>query len=147
MGSPNLLAWSITDAFDSALFFSSDADATSELVTLTLSTDGSGNIDAWTVQIGDLAGGTGSEFYLFNPTIIGGCGCAVADAVNLDYVDDLDGWNAANGTPGTFSVAPEPSGLILVSSGLALLLLIVARRVRQRAQAPARQQERTFLLN
>jgi hypothetical protein len=144
VGSPNLLAWSIKDALDSAVFSSSDADATSELVTLTLSTNGSGNIDAWTVQIGDLAGGSGSEFYLFNPTIIGaGCGCSVADAVNLDYIDDADGWNAGNGTPGTFAVAaPEPSGLILVSSCLSLMLLI-ARWVLRKAQAPARQQGRS----
>ena len=51
---PNLLSWSISDALGDASFSSSDADAASELTQLTLSTDGSGDIDQYTIDVSNI---------------------------------------------------------------------------------------------
>ena len=136
--SPNLLGWSIHDVLNYASFSSSDFNAASELMTLSISTDGNGNIDGWNIQIGNIVNGvSGSFFFLTNPTIIGGgCGCAIADAPNFDGGNIApDGWNASSDTPGQFTVAtPEPSAFLLISSGL---VTIFFRGQRTRRGQPA----------
>jgi len=146
--SPNLLAWTFSDALgDTPSFSSTDTNAATELQELSLSTNGSGAITGWTMlaeTVGFflnpstfLPGGT--SFYIVSPTFIGGgSGLPEADSLignggNTNTAPG-GGWNVSSGVPGTWTVSgvPEPSGLVLLPAGLGMIgILRLRRRGRQ----------------
>jgi hypothetical protein len=149
--SPNLLAWTFSDALgDASSFSSTDANAATELQELLLSTNGSGAITSWTMfaeTTGFIESPTlflpgSTSFYIVSPTFIGGGnGEPEADSLEANGGSTNSapggGWNESSGVPGTWTEmlnggAPEPSGLVLLSVGLGMLgILRLARRGRQ----------------
>jgi hypothetical protein len=149
--SPNLLAWTFSDALgDTPSFSSTDTNAATELQELSLSTNGSGAITGWTM-LAETAGffltpttflPGGTSFYIVSPSFIGGgSGLPEADSLigNGGNTNGAPGggWNLSSGVPGTWtetsnSGVPEPSGLVLLSGGLGMIgILPLARRGRQ----------------
>jgi hypothetical protein len=91
--------WSISDKKGVASFSSSDANAASELLSLSLSTNASGALSGWVMEASDLIQdqiGT-NLIAIFNPTIIGGgTGLPFADGGNFN-----GGGNGGIGPPGS----------------------------------------------
>jgi len=100
--SPNLSAWTLSDALGNASFSSTDVNAVNELTTLSLSTDNSGALTGWQIQGPAFAPGSGTPYFgMLNPTVLGkGSGLQEADSfVNTNP----DGYALGNSTPGSWT--------------------------------------------
>ena len=80
--------------------------------TLEVGTDASGQIDNWNIYLQTGAGTTLSPYNILisNPT--------AGDIVHYDEVSGVQDDEAVSPNPGSWSVAPEPSSLALLSTGL-----------------------------
>jgi hypothetical protein len=108
----SVTAWSIGDANGVASFSSSDANAVSELMTLSMSTDASGALTGWVMEGSNLVHdqyGT-NLIVILNPTIIGGgTGLPFADGGNFNGGGNGgigppgSGYNPGNSVPGSWT--------------------------------------------
>lgn len=102
LSSPNLTAWTLSDAHGLASYSSTDLNAATELTELSVSTNGSNAITGWGIQGPNFAPGSGVPYFLMDdPTVIAqGTGQPLADA----FVNTANnGFSLGNGTPGTWT--------------------------------------------
>lgn len=125
----SVTAWTIQDALGYFSFSSTDTNAAAELLNLSgqpadmsFSTDSLGGILDYLVD----AGNANTSAIIINPTFTGGSGLQIADTeiINKGLATQ---WTAANSSPGQWTEVPEPSTLLLMSLGGAILILFAAR--------------------
>jgi hypothetical protein len=106
LSSPNLVAWTVGDALGYFSYSSADTNAATELPTLSLSTDGNGNIVNYTMLAGAGPPYTGGAV---NPTLTDKQGTQLADFIQINLLTPSE-WDAATSTVGQWS--KPPSGTI-----------------------------------
>jgi len=108
---PSVTSWSISDGLGAASFASTDVNAASELQQLMLSTNASGGITGWGIEVSNFVPNvSGNAFFMLNPTIIGGgTGLPLADALQVNGGGNGGigppgpGYNLGNSVPGTWT--------------------------------------------
>jgi hypothetical protein len=111
LNSPNLVSWTLGDAFGSLALSSTDVNAAQELTALSFSTNSVGGITGWTMDgqtpnfMESPSGGQGSAVGLVNPTFIGGgTGLPLADYFVANGGDSAPtGYNSGDSIPGTWT--------------------------------------------
>jgi hypothetical protein len=107
--SPNLISWTIGDALGLVSFSSTDANASTELQDLSLSTDSTGSIASWTLgaQPAPFENGQPGNAYIYvqGPASFNQQGFLVADALSYDGGSEPGGagYNLGNALAGTWS--------------------------------------------